>query len=81
MMRKIIGKCISHNLNDAKFPKSSNFMCMACVTRKLILMPSPLKRHTEPLKLLKMIQGDICDPIQPLSDPFRYFMVLIDACT
>jgi hypothetical protein len=26
-----------------------------------------------------MIQGDICGPIQPISGPFRYFMVLIDA--
>jgi hypothetical protein len=48
---------------------------------KLILRPSPLKIHAEPLKFLERIQGDICGPIQPLSGPFRYFMVLIDAST
>ena len=30
---------------------------------------------------LERIQGDICGPISPLSGPFRYFMVLIDAST
>jgi hypothetical protein len=49
--------------------------------RKLILWPSPLKIHVEPLKFLERIQGDICGPIQPLCRPFRYFMVLIDAST
>jgi hypothetical protein len=39
------------------------------------------KIHDEPLKFLERIQGDICGPIQPLSGPFRYFMVLIDAST
>jgi hypothetical protein len=48
---------------------------------KLILRSSPLKIHAEPLKFLERIQGDICDPIQPLSRPFRYFMVLVDAST
>jgi hypothetical protein len=37
--------------------------------------------HTEPLKFLKRIHGDICGPIQPISGPFRYFMVLINAST
>jgi hypothetical protein len=54
---------------------------MACATGKLILKPSPLKIHIEPLKFLERIQGDICDPVQPTSGPFRYFMVLIDAST
>jgi hypothetical protein len=49
---------------------------------KLILQPSPLKIHAEPLRFFKCIQGDISGPpIQPLCDPFRYFMVLIDAST
>jgi hypothetical protein len=81
MMRKITGNCIGHDLNNAKFPKSSDFICTACATGKLILRPSPLKIHAEPLKFLERIQGDICGPIQPLSGPFRYFMVLIDAST
>jgi hypothetical protein len=37
MMRKVMSNCICHNLNDAKFPKSSDFMCTACAIEKLIL--------------------------------------------
>jgi hypothetical protein len=48
---------------------------------KLILGPSPLKIHTESLKFLEFIQGDICGPIHPLCGHFRYFMVLVDAST
>ena len=80
-MMKIIGNSIGHNLNEAKFPQSSEFICTACATGKLILRPSYLKINTEPLNFLERIQGDICGPIQPLSGPFRYFMVLIDAST
>jgi hypothetical protein len=80
-MRKIIGNCIGHNLKEAKFPKTSDFIWMTCATQKLILRHSPLKIHTEPLKFLEMIQGDICGLIQPTSGPFRYFMVLIDIST
>jgi hypothetical protein len=39
MMRKIIGNSSCHNLNSAKFLKSSYFMCTSCATRKLILRP------------------------------------------
>jgi hypothetical protein len=48
---------------------------------KQILQPSPLKIHVGPLKFLERIQGDICGPIQPLCDPFRYFLVLIGTST
>jgi hypothetical protein len=68
MMQKIIGNCTGHNLT--KFLKTSDFICTACATGKLILRPSPLK-----------IQSDICGPIQPISGPFRYFMVLINTST
>jgi hypothetical protein len=78
MMRKIIDNGSSHNLNSAKFSKSSDFMCTTCATRKLILMPSPVNIKADLLKFLERIQGDICGPIKPLSGPFRYFMVLID---
>jgi hypothetical protein len=81
MMRKIIGDSTDHNLNSAKFPKSSDFMCTAYATGKLIVGPSPLKIKVEPLKFLERIQGDICEPIEPLSGLFRYFMVLIDTST
>jgi hypothetical protein len=53
MMRKIIGNCTGHNLT--KFLKTSDFLCMACATRKLILSPSPLKIHTELLKFFEVI--------------------------
>jgi hypothetical protein len=79
MMRKIIGNCTGHDLKDVKFLKSNNFMCTSCVMGKLILRPSLLKIHAEPLRFLERIQGDIFDPIQPLCGPFRYFMVLLDA--
>ena len=81
MMRKIICNSNGHDLNEAKFPQSSDFMCTACATGKLILRPSRLKIQAEPLQFLERIQGDICGPIQPLSGPFRHFMVLIDAST
>jgi hypothetical protein len=81
MMRKIIGNCIGHNLKEAKFPKTSDFICTTCATGKLILRPSSLKIHTEPLKFLEWIQGDICGPIQPLCVPSRHFMVLIATST
>jgi hypothetical protein len=81
MIRKIIGNCIGHNLKEAKFPKTSDFICTTCATGKLILRPSYLKIYIEPLKFLERIQGDICGPIQPSSRSFRYFMILIDAST
>jgi hypothetical protein len=81
MMRKIIGNSSCHNLNSVKFPKSSDFMCIACVTGKLILRPSPLQIKVEPLKFHERIQEDTCGPNKSLSGPFRYFMVLIDAFT
>jgi hypothetical protein len=81
MMWKIIGNCTSHDLKDAKFLKSDHFVCTSCVMGKLILQPSPLKIHAEPLRFLERIQGDICGPSQPLCGSFRYFMVLIDTST
>ena len=80
-MEKIIGNSIGHDMKNAKFPQNKDFCCIACATGKLILRPSYLKIRAEPLKFLEIIQGDICGPIQPLSGPFMYFMVLIDAST
>jgi hypothetical protein len=53
MMRKIIGNSSDHNLNSAKFSKSSNFMCTTYATEKLILRSSPIKIKVEPLKFLE----------------------------
>jgi hypothetical protein len=77
MMRKIIKNCTGHDLKDAKFPKSDDFVCTLCAMEKLILWPSLLKIHAEPLKFFERIQEDICNPIQQLYDHFRYFMILI----
>jgi hypothetical protein len=79
MMQKIIGNCTGHDLKDAKISKSNDFGCTSCAMGKLILWLLLLKIHAEPLRFHECIQGDICDPIQPLCCPFRYFMVLIDA--
>jgi hypothetical protein len=81
MKRKIIENYTDHDLKDVKFLKSNDFVCTSCAMGKLILRSSPLKIHTEPLRFLDRIQGDIYGSIQPLYDPFRYFMVLIDAYT
>jgi hypothetical protein len=56
-------------------------VCTSCAIVKLILRPSSLKIHVEPLRFLECIQEDICGPIQPLCGPFRYFMILIDTST
>jgi hypothetical protein len=81
MTRKIMSNSSGHGMSNKKFPESSDFMCTSCATGKLMLRPSHLKIQAKPLKFLERIQGDICGPIQPLSGPFRYFMVLIDAST
>jgi hypothetical protein len=81
MMQKIIGNCTGHDLKDAKNLKSNDFVCASCAMGNLILRPSQLKVNAEPIRFLECIQGDICSLIQPLCDPFRYFMVLIDTFT
>jgi hypothetical protein len=80
-MRKIIDNCIGHNFKEAKFPKTSDFICTTCATKKLILRPLPQKIHIEPLKFFKRIHDDICGLIQPSCGPFMYFMVLIHTST
>src|ERR1044071_3749327 len=81
MVKKITANSIGPILLEQKFPQPSDFVCTSCATGKLILRPSHLKIQAEPLQFLERIQGDICGPIQPLTRPFRYFMVLIDAST
>jgi hypothetical protein len=63
MIRKIIGNCTRHDLKDAKFLKSNDFVCTSCAMGKLTLRPSMLKIHAEPLIFLECIYGDICGPI------------------
>jgi hypothetical protein len=57
-MRKIISNSIGHNLQKAKFPRSSDFVCTACAEGKLILRPSYLKvkmNHLNSLNAFKVI--------------------------
>jgi hypothetical protein len=75
MMRKITSNSIGHNLPTTNFPKSKDFICTACPTRKMILRPSHLKIKVELLKFIERIQGDIFGPITPTYGPFMYFMV------
>jgi hypothetical protein len=79
MMRRIINNSAGHDVRG--FPNPEDFVCTACAKGKLITRPSLLKIRDESPVFLQRIQGDICGPIQPLSGPFRYFMVLIDAST
>jgi hypothetical protein len=81
MMRKIIGNSIGHHINTSKLPKPSDFVGIAYAMGKLILRPSYLKIKFEALIFLEHVQGDICGPIHPLTGPFRYLMILIDAST
>jgi hypothetical protein len=77
MMRRIINNSAGHDVRS--FPNTEDFICTTCAKGKLITRPTLLKIRDESLVFLQGIQGDICGPIQPLSGPFRYFMVLIDA--
>jgi hypothetical protein len=79
MMRRIINNSAGHDVRS--YPNPEDFICTACAKGKLITRSSLLKIRDESPVFLQMIQGDICGPIQPLSGPFRYFMVLIDAST
>jgi hypothetical protein len=79
MMRRIINNSAGHDV--ISFPNLEDFTCTACSMGKLITRPSLLKIRDESHVFMQRIQGDICGPIQPLSGPFRYFMVLIDAST
>ena len=79
MMRNIINSSAGHGIKSTQIPKE--FLCVSCAKGKLITKPSYLKVKSESPSFLQRLHGDICGPIHPLSGPFRYFMVLIDAST
>ncbi|KAG5460486.1 MAG: hypothetical protein BJ554DRAFT_7462 [Olpidium bornovanus] len=54
--------------------------CNACSTGKFIAQPSRWKLPTELPGLLQRLHGDIHGPVSLPCGPFRYFMVLGDAC-
>ncbi|KAM2434044.1 hypothetical protein PS1_024186 [Malus domestica] len=77
MMHRILKTSRGHRL-----PPYVGFLpCKVCSLGKLNTQPSITKIIHNPLKFLQRIQGDICGPIQPTCEPFRYFMVLVDAST
>jgi transposase InsO family protein len=74
MMWNIIARSIGHGMKATQVPK--DFLCVSCAKEKLITNPSYLKVKAESPSFLPRLHGDICGPINPLSGPLRYFMVL-----
>ena len=81
MIKIIIENSNGHPLKNQKILLSNEFSCAACSQGKMIIRPSPTNVETEFPSFLEWIQGDTCGPIIPSYEPFRYFMVLIDAST
>jgi hypothetical protein len=79
MIQNIIASSIDHGIKTTQGPK--DFLCISCAKGKLITKPSYLKVKAESPSFLQRLQGDICGPINTLSGPFRYFMVLTYAST
>ena len=81
MMRQIIENSHGHPLKNQMIFLPSDNSCSNCSKSKLITRQSFSKIVFESPSFLERIQGDICGPIHPSCEPFRYFMVLIDAST
>lgn len=77
LFRKIIPCITGHNLKSADV--DSMELCRAYVQGKMITRPSIWKLPQELPPMLERLHGDICGPINPISRPFRYFLVLVDA--
>ena len=80
-MRRIVQNANRHPLTRKQILKSHDFNCTACSQGKLFIRQYFTKIAFESSAFLERIQGDICEPIHPPSEPFRYFMVLIYAST
>ena len=59
----------------------NEYSCATYSQGKLIVKPSFTKVISESLVFLERIHGDICGLIHPPCEPFRYFMILINAST
>ena len=81
MMHRIIENSHGHLLKDLKNLLSNKNSCTAYSRGKLIVTSSPNKIGFESPLFFQKIQEDIIDLIHPLSSPFHYFIVLIDAST
>ena len=80
MIRRIIENSHGHPLKNYKILCLVIIdPCTSCSQGKLIVKPSHTKVLVESPTFLKRIQEDICGPIHPPCEPFRYFMVLIYA--
>ena len=77
-MRRIILNSKGHLLKNTKVLLSKDYSCETCSQGKLITRPSMTKVDLEFPSFLQRIQGDICGPIHPASEPFRCFMILMD---
>jgi len=77
LFRKIIPYIVGHNLQPGD--TNSMALCQACVQGKLIAKPSVwILPHKLP-PMLSRLHDDICGPINPMSGPFQYFFILVDA--
>ena len=56
-----------------------NLSCDTCSQGKIIIKPLIARVETESSTFLERIYGDIYGLINPTSESFKYFMVLIDA--
>jgi hypothetical protein len=81
MMRQIIENSYGHPLNNQNILLPTDYPCAACSQGKLVIKPSPSKVIVESPSFLQRIQWDIYGSIHFPCEPFRYFMVLIDAST
>ena len=81
MMCRIINNYFGHPLKNYKILRPNNYICVVCSQGKLITRPPFTKVESESSAFLECIQGDICGPIHPPSEPFHYFVVLINAST
>ena len=79
MMCQILTNSIRHHMPSSRIPYVNKFICEVFAKGKLIVQPSRTKVGIESPIFLEWIHGDICGPIHPASEPFRYFMVLMDA--
>ena len=77
VFRRMIPLLTGYNLVTTKAEKTHE--CVACIQGKYIKKPSQWTLPTELPPPLHRIHGDICDPINPPSEVFRYYFVLAHA--
>ena len=71
MMRRIVQNYNGHPLTSRQILTSNDFSYTACSQGKLIIRPSFTKIVSKSLTFMERIQGNICGPIYPPSEPFR----------